>query len=159
VPIAGWDLLPTFCQWARVPDDRIPREVEGGSIVGLLSDGGKGEVERPREGLVFHFPHYQSGHAPQAAIRVGDLKLMEFFEDDSTKLFDLKSDPGERHDLAATRPVDAARLRRSLDGYLKGVGAQLPTTNPDYDPDRPPPERPRGARRNGTDAKKPRKPR
>jgi arylsulfatase A len=90
-------------------------------------------VQRPREELVFHFPHYQSGHAPHSAIRVGDLKLLKFYEDAGVKLFDLARDAGERDDLALPMPVEAARLRARLDRHLADVGAQLPTVNPRYD--------------------------
>ncbi|RLS35031.1 MAG: DUF4976 domain-containing protein [Planctomycetota bacterium] len=159
LPVVGWDLLPTFCEWAGVPRDRVPRLVEGGSMAGLLANGGKGEVERAREGLVFHFPHYQNGHTPHAAIRVGNLKLIEFFEDQATKLFDLESDPGERVDLANNRPADAARLQKCLELHLAAVDAQFPTQNPDPQPDSQVPERPRGGRNTKMDAKTPRKPR
>ncbi len=133
VPVVGADLLPTFCEWAGVPAAALPRGVEGGSLAGLLRNGGKAAIERPREELVFHFPHYQSGNAPHSAIRVGDLKLILFYEDESVKLFDLGKDPGERVDLAAARPADAASLRQQLANYLADVGAQLPQPNPAYD--------------------------
>jgi len=137
VPVVGWDLLPTFCEWAGVPPQKIPRTVEGGSIAALLSHGGTGTVKRPRGEIVFHFPHYQNGQPPHSAIRVGDLKLLKFYEDDGVKLFDLATDIGERSDLAAERPADAKRLREQLERYLAAVHAQLPTANPDFDPSRP----------------------
>ena len=153
VPVVGEDLLPTFCRWAGVPAARIPRSVEGGSIAGLLAAGGAGKVQRPREELVFHFPHYQSGNTPHSAIRVGDLKLIRFYEDDSVKLFDLVKDPGERDDLALRMPAEAARLRQRLVTYLTDVGAQLPKANPAFDPANP--EEPDRARQGGGRRPKP----
>lgn len=149
VPIVGEDLLPTCCEWAGVPAAAIPRTVEGGSIAGLLAHAGNGHVQRPREEIVFHFPHYQSGHAPHSAIRVGGLKLIAFYEDDSVKLFDLGKDIGEREDLTATMPAEAARLRKQLEKYLADVGAQLPTPNPAFDPSTPTEERPRKGGKGG----------
>lgn len=149
VPIVGQDLLPTFCEWAGVPAEKIPRTVEGGSIAGLLSHAGKGVLRRPREEIVFHFPHYQSGHAPHSAIRVGDLKLIAFYEDDQVRLFDLGKDIGEREDLAATMPAEAARLRNQLKRYLADVGAQLPTHNPAFDPSAPSTQRKKRGRKQG----------
>lgn len=137
VPVVGWDLLPTFCEWAGVSPQKIPSAVEGGSIAGLLAHGGTGAVKRPREEIVFHFPHYQSGQAPHSAIRVCDLKLLRFYEDDRVALYDLAKDIGERNDLAAARPADATRLRERLERYLAAVDAQLPTVNPDFDATRP----------------------
>ena len=152
-PIVGYDLLPTFAAWAGIPDRDLPAGIEGGSIAGLVAAGGAGKVVRPREELVFHFPHYQSGHAPHSAIRLGDLKLLRFYEDDTVRLFDLSRDAGEEDDLAAARPGEAARLRTLLDAHLAAVGAQLPTVNPEFDPAGPPPERRKGAgRKRGGDA-------
>ncbi|MFZ4733462.1 MAG: sulfatase-like hydrolase/transferase [Pirellulales bacterium] len=154
VPVVGWDLFPTFCQWAGVPAEQLPAGLEGGSIATLLAQGGTGTVSRRLDGMVFHFPHYQSGHTPHAAIRVGDMKLMEFFEDGSTKLFDLSRDPGERQDLAPARPDVARDLRQRLDRYLAAVDARMPTPNRDFDPAAPPPRK-QGGRRgpNGGGAK------
>lgn len=148
LPIVGWDLLPTFCEWAKVDAARIPQEAEGGSLVDLFARGDDGRIDRRREELVFHFPHYQSGHAPHAAIRVGNLKVIEFFEDSSLKLFDLSVDPAERNDLAAERPKDAELLRRRLDNYLVNVDAQMPIPDPAFDSAAPPPpEKPRDGRK------------
>jgi arylsulfatase A len=145
VPIVGSDLFPTFCEWAQVPAAALPADLEGGSIAPLLAQEGRGEVRRPREELVFHFPHYQTGNTPHSAIRLGDLKLLKFYEDDSVQLFDLADDPGERHDLAATMPAEAARLDR----YLADVHAQLPAVNPRYDATAPVAQPP-GRRGGGT---------
>ena len=133
VPVVGYDLFPTFCEWAKVPASSLPKDVEGGSITPLLARDGRGEVRRPREELVFHFPHYQTGNTPHSAIRVGDLKLLKFYEDDSVKVFDLAKDPGERDNLAVRMPAEAANLRQRLEKYLADVHAQLPTVNPRYD--------------------------
>ncbi len=159
LPVVGWDLLPTFCEFAEIPQGEIPREAEGGSLVDLFLDGDEGDIVRRREELVFHFPHYQSGHTPHAAIRIGNLKVIEFFEDSSLKLFDLAADPGERSDLAAERPKDAELLRRRLDNYLVSVDARMPTLDPTFDPTAPPPpEKSRGGRKGAQSDKKPRKP-
>ena len=158
IPIVGWDLLPTFCQWAEIGEAAIPHEVEGGSLVDLFARGDEGDVVRKRSELVFHFPHYQSGHAPHTAIRIGNLKVIEFFEDSSIKLFDLAVDPGERNDLATERPKDAELLRRRLENYLLSVGAQMPSLDPAFDPAAPPPpEKQRGERKGAQNDKKPRK--
>ena len=149
VPVVGYDLFPTFGEWARVPSAALPKDLEGGSIASLLAHEGRGEVRRPREELVFHFPHYQTGNTPHSAIRIGDMKLLKFYEDDSVKLFDLSKDLGERTDLAARMPAEAARLRGRLERHLADVDAQLPTVNPRYDanaPATPPPARAGGGR-------------
>ncbi|MEZ6057055.1 MAG: sulfatase [Planctomycetaceae bacterium] len=134
--VVGYDLFPTFCEWAGIDPSTLPRGIEGGSIVSLLKNNGQGEVRRPREELVFHFPHYQ-GDAPHSAIFLGDLKLLHFYEDQRDLLFDLSKDIGERSDLASTRPDETKKLRERLESYLASVDAQIPTINPDYDPSKP----------------------
>lgn len=66
-------------------------------------------MKRPREELVFHFPHYQ-GDSPHSAIFVGDMKLMHFYEDSHDLLFDLSKDISERNDLAAQAPAQVTQL-------------------------------------------------
>lgn len=147
VPIVGFDFFPTFAEWARVDPADLPAGLEGGSFAAVLENGGIGEVQRPREGLVFHFPHYQVG-TPQSAIRVGDYKLIKYYEGNMTLLFDLSSDIGERNNLAMQMPEKAAELEAMLDEYLASVNADLPAVNPDYDPTQPtgfPGRRRRGA--------------
>lgn len=142
--IVGYDLLPTFCEWAGVSAEKLPKAVEGGSVAKVIADG-KGEVKRPRDGLVFHFPHYQ-GDTPHSAIIVGDLKLMKFYEDDRTVLFDLSKDLREQTDVSKKRPENAAKLEKQLTEYLKAVDAQMPTPNPKYDSAAPAPPRKKGGK-------------
>ena len=137
VPIIGYDLFPTFCEWGRIPTENVPKELEGGSLVSLLTQGGVGEVQRSREELFFHFPHYQNDETPQSAILQGDWKLIKFYEEDQVRLFDLSQDLGERHNLAATNPAQVDQMRRQLEKYLIEIGAQIPTANPATDPDQP----------------------
>jgi arylsulfatase A-like enzyme len=103
---------------------------QGVSLVPLL----RGESIAPRP-LFWHYPHYHPGGAtPYSAVRDGDWRLVEFFEDDRVELYNLKADPDEQHDLAAAEPKKAAALRSELHAWRARVGAQLPTPNPDYDP-------------------------
>ena len=158
--VVGYDLFPTFCEWAGVPSSRLPRGLEGGSIASMLENEGRGSVKRSREGLVFHFPHYQSADGPQSAIIVGDLKLMKFYDDDRLALFNIANDIQERVDLSQEQPKDVTRLHGMLKQYLSDVGAKLPVPNPDFDPDnvpslqRPGPQR-RPQQRPGRPGQKP----
>jgi len=137
-PVVGYDLFPTFCRLAGVRE-KLPAELEGGDISHLFA-GAATPVERPREGLVFHFPHYQ-GDSPHSAIRHGDYKLLEFYETGERMLFDLRTDLAERHDLAKSKPDIAADLGKQLNSYLAAVGAAMPRPNPDYQPGNEPQRR------------------
>jgi arylsulfatase A-like enzyme len=153
VPVVGYDLYPTFCEWANVPAGKLPKTIEGGSIASLLANNCQGEVKRAREELVFHFPHYQSDDGPHSAIRLGDLKLIHFYESDRDVLFDLSKDISEQNDLAAEQPRDAEMLKKRLMTYLQDVDAQFATPNPDYDPNAEP-----VSRKGGKGGMKPTKP-
>jgi arylsulfatase A len=135
VRTVGYDLLPTFCEWAGISASALPKGIEGGSIAPVVANAGVGTIKRPREELVFHFPHYQ-GDAPHSAIYMGNLKLIRFYEDNKTVLFDLSRDIAEKNDLSKQMPTETARLSRKLQDYLATVHAQMPTPNPQYDPKR-----------------------
>ncbi|MCX7418940.1 MAG: sulfatase [Planctomycetia bacterium] len=150
--VVGYDLFPTFCEWAGINKTSLPKGLEGGSIASLLANDGRGEVKRSRDELVFHFPHYQ-GDAPHSAIFLGDLKLLHFYEDSHDELFDISQDIGERNDLAKQRPADTKKLRDRLEKYLASVDAQFPTPNPNFDPSKP--DAP--TKGNGDNGKKPKK--
>ena len=144
--IVGYDLYPTFCEWAGVPASKLPRDLEGGSISGLLDDG-QGTVKRQREEMVFHFPHYQGGDGPHSALFLSNLKLMKFYEDGRLALFDLGADISERNDLSQQMPEKVRELDGLLVTYLAEVDAQMATPNPDYDPEAPPVQRKKADRK------------
>lgn len=72
---------------------------------------------------------------PCSVIRKGDWKLIEFFEDESIQLFNLREDIGEKNDLAAANPAKAKALLAELKAWQKTTGATIPTKlNPKFDP-------------------------
>ena len=78
--------------------------------------------------VYWHFPHY-SNHgmqSPAGVIRDGDYKLLEYFENGTVQLFNLKTDLGEQHDLAAAQPERAAKLLANLHDWQKVVSAKMP---------------------------------
>ena len=83
-----------------------------------------------REALYFHYPHYYSTTTPVSAVRKGDWKLLEYFEDGRIELFNLKKDLGEKTDLASSRPEIAKRLTAELHSWRQEVGALMPEPNP-----------------------------
>jgi arylsulfatase A len=87
-----------------------------------------------RDALFFHYPHYYFNTTPVSAVRVGDWKLLEYFEDNHSELYHLRDDPGEAHDLAVQQPERAAELRARLHQWWQDAGAQLPQKNPDFQP-------------------------
>jgi len=104
----------------------------GVSIAPLL----RGQDIPPRP-LFWHYPHYHPGGAtPYSAMLEGGWRLVEFFEDSHVELYNLNNDPIEARDLASTQPERATAMRARLQAWRTSVDAQLPTPNPNYDPEK-----------------------
>ena len=71
---------------------------------------------------------------PYGAIRSGDYKLIEFFNEMRVELYNIRDDVGERHDLAREQPERLAQLRSRLHAWREQVGAQMPVPNPAHEP-------------------------
>jgi arylsulfatase A-like enzyme len=130
VPVIGYDLLPTIAELVA-SDVALPDGVEGGSLLPLLKGGGSGSVLRPREGLVFHFPHHRHDRNSglQSAIRVGRYKLIRFYSTETVRLFDLSKDLAEKTDLSELLPERTRKLSAQLHVHLEAIGARLPVRN------------------------------
>ena len=129
-PMISTDYYPTLLEMAGLPP-RPQQHVDGVSIVPLLKGGT--QPERP---LFWHYPHYSNqGGGPGGAVRVGDFKLVEWFEDMRVELFNLRDDLGEKHDLASQMPEKTAALRKLLHDWRQGIHADMPSPNPAYQPD------------------------
>jgi arylsulfatase A len=129
-PVISVDYFPTILQMAGAPAPR-PGAVDGETIVPLL----QGRTALQRDAIFWHYPHYHPGSAtPYSAIREGDWKLIEFYEDRHLELYNLRAEIGEKTELSGRHPDVAARLRAKLDAWRVAVGAQEPTPNPKYDP-------------------------
>ncbi len=129
-PVISNDFYPTILDMAGLPA-RPGQALDGVSLVPALRGG-----PLKRDALFWHFPHY-SNHgmqSPGGAIRVGDYKLLEYFENGSVQLFNLAEDIGERHDLAASNPGKVNELLRRLKAWRDKVGARMMRPNPDHDP-------------------------
>lgn len=120
-PITGTDYFPTILEAAGIEPEN---EIDGVSLVPLLE--GK---DIPRAPLFWHFPHY-SNHgmqSPGGAVRIGDYKLIEYFENNTVQLFDLKRDPGETKDLSSAQPEKTRELLTSLQQWRNDLSAAMPT--------------------------------
>ena len=91
-------------------------------------------AERP---LFWHYPHYSDqGGRPCGAVRLGEWKLIEFYEDGRLELFHLADDPGERRNLARREPARTKKLHSCWPtGAILWMPA-MPAPNPQYDPAR-----------------------
>jgi arylsulfatase A-like enzyme len=131
-PVSSPDFLPTLLE-AVGGDPPADDPLDGVSLLPVLR--GESIPERP---LFWHYPHYgNQGGAPAAAIRQGDWKLIEWYEDERVELFNLAEDPGEQSDRASEYPDVVRALRERLHAWQREVGARFPTPNADHDPAQP----------------------
>ncbi|MCX7888047.1 MAG: aryl-sulfate sulfohydrolase, partial [Verrucomicrobiae bacterium] len=129
-PIDSAGLYPTLVELAGAQvEPGYP--LDGTSYLNILTGGRKTD----RAPLYWHFPGYlgSGGNTwrttPVGVIRDGDWKLLEFFETGKCELYNLKTDIGERHDLAASQPDKLRELHGKLLAWRKQIGAPMPTPN------------------------------
>jgi arylsulfatase A-like enzyme len=126
------DLYPTLLEVAGAqPPSGYP--LDGVSYVKLLTSGGKTSLGR--DAIYWHFPGYLGAGentwrtTPAGAIRSGDWKLIEFFEDNRLELYNLRADLSETNNLAASLPDKAKELHQKLVAWRKELHAPMPTPN------------------------------
>ena len=125
-PTTTPDWYPTFLELAGLPPQ--PQQHQDGVSIAPLLRGDTME-ERP---LFWHYPHYgNQGGQPMAAVRRGNYKLLKFFEDNHTELYDLSQDIAESFNLAEELPNLANELETLLDAWIQEVGGIVPQPNPD----------------------------
>lgn len=129
LPVMLSDLMPTILEQAGLDPAKTVGPLDAVSF-------GKGftKGDRPSRTLFWHFPHYTNqGGRPGGAMREGNWKLIEHFEDGRTELYDLATDPGETRDLAERENARVAAMRGKLASWRRSVGAQECVPNPAFD--------------------------
>jgi arylsulfatase A-like enzyme len=126
-PVTSTDFFPTIVQMTGSgQNSETPATPDGLNLVPLLRDP---HAKLDRDTLFWHYPHYYPTTSPVSAVRHGDWKLLEYYEDGHCELYRLSDDVGETHDLSAQEPERVAELKAMLDRWRKDVDAQIPTRN------------------------------
>ncbi len=126
-PAISMDYFTTILSIAEIEHNNN----DGVNLLPILTENG----QINRDELFWHYPHYHgSAWTPGSALRKDDWKLVVFYEDNRTELYNLATDPGETTNVAAKNPEKVTELKKILDKKLAESGAKFPEINPDYIP-------------------------
>ena len=85
----------------------------------MFVNGNQGKVKRAAPGIIHHYPcHY---HPPISSIIIGDYKLMRHLNSGVAKLFNIRDDYREQHDLYLTMPDKVAEMDAIRAKYVREV--------------------------------------
>ena len=123
---AHLDVFPTLAELAgaKVPA-AVTAKFDGRSLLPLLRNS---KAEWPDRHLVTHLGRWATGRASESkyamcSVRNSRYTLVCAAKDGSKKweLYDLKADPGEKHDIAAGRPEVVKELEAAYDKWWEEV--------------------------------------
>ena len=121
-PVSSPDFYPTLLELAGL-SLRPEQHCDGDSLAPLLRQSGTLE-QKP---IFWHYPHYgNQGGTPGSSVRIGNYKLIEFFEDNHLELYNLKEDLEEKNNLARDEPQRAGEMRQVLEEWRESVQAKIP---------------------------------
>lgn len=141
-PVTNLDFYPTILELANA-EKPLDKNLDGLSILPILKGNGN-ITERP---LFWHFPIYLQAYVendtttqdplfrtrPGSAMRLGDWKLIQYFESNDLELYNLKEDIGEENNLAHSNPEKLNELLGILNDWRKETNAPVPTElNPEF---------------------------
>lgn len=122
-PVITMDIHATILEAANLKTDPS-NTPDGISLLPMFN----GESRLDRKSIYFHYPNYafHKKNRMGSAIRSGDYKLINFYDDDSAELYNLEDDISESRDLSKEMPEKTQKLRRELETWLKQTNASQP---------------------------------
>jgi arylsulfatase A-like enzyme len=136
-PVSHLDLFPTILEVIQFRLQEKP--LDGLSLVPLFN-----QRKLAERALYWHFPIYlENGNQdtqdpifrtrPGSAIRDGDWKLIQYFENNDVELYNLKYDLSEKYNLVESYESKSEELLEKLDVWRVSVQATVPKAlNPDF---------------------------
>ncbi|PST82872.1 sulfatase [Pedobacter yulinensis] len=116
-PVSTIDFYPTLMELVSASPNN--QQFDGMSVAGLLRNPSLKQPERP---FYWYYPldkpHFLGGRSA-GSVRLGDWKLIEFYDDRHDELYNLAKDRSEQHNLAAREPGRLAILKKKLADWRK----------------------------------------
>lgn len=156
-PVICEDLFPTILSMAGIKSCEVVQEVDGQSLVNLITKGSKlaakaqkrGEITDqksanafvvsenvsgidPQRTLVFHYPHQWKPYDLEdidylSAVRKGEWKLVYRMRTGKIELYNLSSDIGETNNVALQYPDKVKELSAELSSRLREWKSPMPS--------------------------------
>lgn len=128
-PVISLDLLPTLADLCNAPVDPSA-ELDGVSIKNLLGpDGGHKNLDRD---LFWHKAAERpqsTGDYVSSAIRSGDYKLLDFYNQGRVELYNVVLDPGEQHNLVNEKPELAQQMMGKLNEWRTAANVKMKSSD------------------------------
>ena len=156
-PVVMEDIYPTILEMAGIDNYKTVQDLDGKSIVSLLTKGSKavrkamdkGLITNQKEANSYVIPESVSGIDPErevlahyphqwkpyqlhdidylSSLRKGDWKIVYRHRQQTLELYNTRQDITERNDLSGTNPEKLQEMAKALTAKLKGYDALLPT--------------------------------
>ena len=156
-PVVMEDLYPTILEMAGINNYKTVQNLDGKSIVSLLTKGSKavrkaidkGLITNQKEANSYVVPESVSGIDPErevlahyphqwkpyqlhdidylSSLRKGDWKIVYRHRQQTLELYNTRQDITERNDLSGTNPDKLQEMAQALTAKLKGYNALMPT--------------------------------
>ncbi len=118
LPLVSNDFYPTFLELAGTPL-RPEQHMDGLSFKDVLL-AKTNTIDR--EAIFWHYPHSRM----EGAIRKGDFKLLYYYKTGETKLYNLREDISELHDISKVEDAKTEEMLNLLKSWLIEVNAKFP---------------------------------
>ncbi|GAB3020247.1 sulfatase [Niabella terrae] len=120
-PLVNFDIYPTFMDLVHA--SKNSQQLDGYSFSRLLKDP---KQPMPDRNFYWHYPldqpHFLGGRSAGSIIQ-GQWKLIDFYDDGHTELYNLQTDRSETRDLSATHQSIVKKLKAALNRWKSEVGA------------------------------------
>ena len=156
-PVVAEDLYPTILEMAGVDSYQSVQQIDGQSIVRLLTDGSAAVRKAMDEGVITsqqqandfqiaeeisgidpqrevlaHYPHQWKPYQLRdidymSSLRKGDWKIVYRHREQTLELYNIGDDITERNDLSQTHPDILRQMADALTAKLESYDALLPT--------------------------------
>jgi arylsulfatase A len=126
MPVINTDWTPTVCALAGVEVSGLDGIDNSALLLGY-------KVEAVHRVFHWHFPHYTNqGSQPAGAVRDGDWKLIQNYDDGKLELYNLADDVSETTNLVERESARTSEMLRSLEEWRGRMNVQTNSPNPKF---------------------------